>query len=121
MTTPKTSCAFALTSKSPTTLELDVFDIVGVADASAKAVRAQLKAASKTSTIKVRINSRGGDVIDGFAIYNLLNDHPGRVEVEIVGLAASMASVIACAGDVVRIAQTGFMMIHRAWGVSVGE
>lgn len=62
--------------------------------------------------IIVRINSPGGDVFEGFAIYNALIKHPAKISVDIEGLAASIASVIAMAGDEVRIAANGMVMIH---------
>lgn len=64
--------------------------------------------------INVRINSPGGDVFDGVAMYNALKRHSARVVVDVDGLAASIASVIAMAGDEVRIADGAMFMIHRA-------
>jgi ATP-dependent Clp protease, protease subunit len=66
----------------------------------------------------VSINSPGGYVHDGSEIYTALKNYPGNVEVQIVGLAASAASLIAMAGDKVRISPTGQLMIHNAsmWG-----
>jgi ATP-dependent Clp protease, protease subunit len=72
-------------------------------------------------TINVRINSPGGDVFDGLAIYNALKRHPSRVVAHVDGLAASIASVIALAADEVQIAQGAFFMIHNAWGMAVGD
>jgi ATP-dependent protease ClpP protease subunit len=69
----------------------------------------------------VRINSPGGDVFDGFAIYNLLNQHEGKVTVYVDGLAASAASVIAMAGDEIVMADNALMMIHDPWTMSVGN
>lgn len=74
------------------------------------------------NTINVRINSPGGLVFDGFAIYNALVKHPARVEVDIEGLAASIASVIAMAGDEIRMAENALLMIHdphsALWGTA---
>lgn len=61
----------------------------------------------------VNINSPGGDMFEGFAIYNLLREYKGKVTVNIVGIAASAASVIAMAGDDIRIAKSAFLMIHN--------
>jgi ATP-dependent protease ClpP protease subunit len=69
----------------------------------------------------VTINSPGGDYFEGLAIYNLLRDHPAKVTVKIVGIAASAASVIAMAGDEIQIARAGFLMIHNAWVVAAGD
>ncbi|EEK49343.1 ATP-dependent Clp protease proteolytic subunit [Bacillus cereus ATCC 10876] len=62
----------------------------------------------------VSINSPGGYVHEGSEIYTALKNYPGNVEVQIVGLAASAASVIAMAGDKVRISPTAQIMIHNA-------
>jgi ATP-dependent protease ClpP protease subunit len=70
--------------------------------------------------VTVSINSPGGDFFEGLAIYNLLREHPHKVTVKVVGLAASAASVIAMAGDEIQVAKSGFMMIHNAWSVVVG-
>src|SRR5690625_4941230 len=71
--------------------------------------------------VVVNINSPGGDVFEGLAIYNLLREHEGHVTVKILGLAASAASVIAMAGDEIQIARAGFMMIHNTWVVAAGD
>jgi ATP-dependent protease ClpP protease subunit len=70
--------------------------------------------------LSVRINSPGGSVFDGFAIYNLLRAHSGAVTVHIDGLAASAASVIAVAGDEIVMGDTAMMMIHDPWTMAVG-
>jgi len=59
----------------------------------------------------IRINSPGGDVWDGRAIYNMLASHPATKRVEIDGLAASAASVIAMAADEIRMAENGFLLV----------
>lgn len=71
--------------------------------------------------INVNINSAGGDFFDGVAIYNLLREYEGEVNIRVVGLAASAASIIAMAGDNIEIAESGFLMIHNAWTVAIGN
>lgn len=71
--------------------------------------------------VVVNINSPGGDYFEGLAIYNILRDHPAKVTVKILGVAASAASVIAMAGDDVQIARAGFLMIHNTWIVAMGD
>jgi ATP-dependent protease ClpP protease subunit len=71
--------------------------------------------------LRVRINSGGGDVFDGQAIYNSLLQHAGAVDVVVEGLAASAASLIAMAGDSVTMMRTSTMMIHDAWGLTIGN
>jgi ATP-dependent protease ClpP protease subunit len=72
-------------------------------------------------SLNVRINSPGGDVFDGIAIYNMLLDHPDHVTVSVDGLAASAASFIAMAGDVVEMKPASQMMIHDASGLVLGN
>ena len=68
---------------------------------------------ANVSNINVYINSGGGSVFGGIAIYNLLKNHKASVTVHIPGIAASIASVIACAGDRVIIPKNGTFMIHK--------
>lgn len=77
--------------------------------------------ALKVSVINLRINSPGGNVFDGFAIYNALVRHPARVIVDIDGLAASAASFVALAGNEIRMAQNASLMIHNPQGGVLGE
>ncbi|MFT8464638.1 MULTISPECIES: head maturation protease, ClpP-related [Acetobacter] len=71
--------------------------------------------------IELHINSPGGDVFDGLAIYSALQAHNGPVSVVVDGLAASAASFIALAGDTISMAPNAFLMIHNTWGVVVGN
>lgn len=74
--------------------------------------------------VTVTINSPGGDVFEGAAIYELLRQHSrerGPVTVQIMGLAASAASLIAMAGDEIEIGASSFVMIHNAWVMAVGD
>lgn len=77
-------------------------------------------AAITTDKIEVQINSPGGDVFDGLAIYNTLRMHPAHVTTRVDGLAASAASIISQAGDHRVIVESAQLMIHEAWGVAVG-
>lgn len=79
----------------------------------------EVKAIS-ADTIDVRLNSPGGDVFDGIAIHNALRDHPAQVNVFVDGLAASIASVIAMAGDHVTMARGSQMMIHEGHTAAAG-
>jgi len=79
---------------------------------TAKRIAAALRAIGD-EPVAVNVNSPGGDFFEGLAIYNLLREHTNTVTVNILGIAASAASVIAMAGDSVRIARAGFLMIHN--------
>lgn len=88
---------------------------------SAKQFAADLKALGAVTTINVHINSYGGEVFDGVAIYRQLASHPARVISHIDGVAASIASVIAMAGDEIHIAESAMIMIHNASGGAFGQ
>lgn len=75
----------------------------------------------KAKTINLRVNSPGGDVFDGVAIYNALKRHPAVVNVVVDGLAASSASFISQAGDTVLMATGSTMMIHEPHGMTMGD
>jgi ATP-dependent Clp endopeptidase proteolytic subunit ClpP len=78
-------------------------------------------AALDVDELTVRINSYGGSVSDGLAIYNALRRHKARVTTSIEGLAASIASLIAMAGDSVEMAENSLLMIHAPWGGATGN
>lgn len=107
----------AKTEDKGTTIEL--YDEIGFWGTDARSFRSKLKDA--TGDIRLRINSPGGDVFDGIAIYNDLLAYDGKVTVEVVGLAASIASIIAMAGDEIVIAENAMFMIHNAWTIGVGN
>lgn len=73
------------------------------------------------NAVTVNVNSPGGDFFEGVAIYNLLRQHKAKVTVNVMGLAASAASVIAMAGDEINMGEGSFLMIHNAWAVAVGN
>ena len=75
----------------------------------------------KAATLNVRINSIGGQVFEGLAIFNALQRHPATVLTHIDGIAASIASVVALAGDEVRVAENAFFMVHNPWGFVIGN
>ncbi len=74
-----------------------------------------------TTEINVRINSPGGDVFEGVAIYNALLNSGLTINVKIDALAASIATVIAMAGHTVEMAGNGQYMIHKAWTIAAGN
>lgn len=86
---------------------------------TAKRVAAQLRAIN--GPVEVQINSPGGDMFEGIAIYNVLREHPHAVTVKVMGMAASAASIIAMAGDHVEIGAASFLMIHNCWVASFGN
>lgn len=75
------------------------------------------------SKIKVVINSLGGDVMIGLALYNYIKNYKAEKEVDIIGFAASIASIMAMVADKgkLRMAKSSFMIIHAAWSYAVGN
>lgn len=90
-------------------------------DTSAVSFRNAIKDLGEVDTLNVHINSPGGSVYDGVAIFNMLRQHKASVTVHIDGLAASIASVIAMSGDKVVMPSNSMMMIHNAMSVSIGN
>lgn len=81
----------------------------------------QLERFDNVSEITVNVNSPGGSVYEGVAIYNMLKRHNAHITVNVDGLAASIASVIAMAGDVVRMPENSMLMIHNAMTMQAGN
>ena len=71
--------------------------------------------------INLRINSLGGDVFDGMAMYNVIKRRESKTTVYIEGIAASIATIIALGADEVVMAENSLFMIHNAWGGASGE
>ncbi len=101
--------------------EVLLYDEIGVWGITALQFARDLKAMGDLNKINLHIHSPGGDVFEGTAIYNLLRNHPASVDVYIDGLAASMASVIAMAGDTIYMPENAMMMVHKPWGIQGGD
>lgn len=104
--------------------EIYLYDEIGASmwggGISAKQFAEDLNALGRVDTLNIRMNSPGGDVFDGLAIYNTLKRHPANVIVDIDGMALSIASVIAMAGRTINMAGNAMMMIHDPWTVAAG-
>ena len=87
---------------------------------TAKKVQSQLRAIGERD-VEVHINSYGGDMFEGIAVYNVLREHPHNITVKVMGMAASAASIIAMAGDQVEIGAASFLMIHNCWVIAMGN
>lgn len=105
---------------APTAAHLYLYDEIGFWGIPAADVVAALAEAGPGPVV-VHVNSPGGDVWDGIAIYNTLRQHPGDVTVMVDGLCASAASFIAQAGNRVVTARNAQWMIHDAQGVAIGD
>lgn len=71
--------------------------------------------------VEILINSNGGSVAAGLAISNAIKQYPGETTCVVLGLAASMASVVACAGKTLKMGEGSFMMIHNPWTYTSGN
>lgn len=99
---------------------LELYNYIGEGGITASDVRRKLDRV-RTATVTLRINSGGGDVFEGFAIYNDLRAYKKRVRVEVAGLAASAASLVAMAADEIVMEKSSFLMIHNAWVLAMGD
>lgn len=107
-------------TSEPNRAAIYLFDEIGYWGTSAADFVQQLNALN-VDFLDVHINSPGGEVDDGLAIFNALRQHRATVTVYIDGLAASAASFIACAGDEVLISEFAQVMIHDAMGIEFGN
>jgi ATP-dependent protease ClpP protease subunit len=112
--------AFKNSSDKSGEVELSIYDEIGAFGIGAKEFIAELRE-YKGQHVHVRINSPGGEIIDGSAIANALNRHEGGVTVHIDGLAASMASYIAMSGKPTYMSENALLMIHNPWTLAAGE
>ena len=88
---------------------------------TAKEFAEELKKLGDVKNITLHINSAGGSVFDGLSIYNVLKKHPANIVTEIDGMALSIASIIALAGDTVKMAGNAMYMIHNPWTYEMGD
>lgn len=112
---------YSITSKGAVEADVMIYDEIGYWGVTAKAFATDIKALGDVKLINLFLNSIGGSIIDGTAIYNTLKNHNARVVVHIDGVALSMGSIIAMAGDHINMAENGLMMIHNPQGGAGGE
>ena len=101
--------------------EIFIYDEIGGCGVEANQFIQDIEALGEVEQIDLRISSWGGSIVEGNVIFNAIKRHPANVTVYIDGVAASMASVIAMAGDEVLMADNALLMIHNPWTVAVGE
>jgi ATP-dependent Clp protease protease subunit len=102
------------------TAEIVIYDEIGAFGIPAKAFLDELKALWPVAELTVRINSLGGSVFDGVAIYSALKRHDAAIIVWIDGIAASIASMIAMAGDEVVMPENAMLVLHDPSGLVAG-
>lgn len=101
--------------------EIDIFDEIGLWGVTPKDFAQQLASIPSDRDITLRINSPGGSIFDGFAIFNMLAARRERVTASVIGLAASMATIVMLAAKRVTAAENSTLMIHRPAGGAWGE
>lgn len=111
---------YRIEANGATTTEVLIYAEIGEWGVTALDFIGEVRAIA-TPEISVRINSPGGHIFDGFAIYNALLSHPARVTVHVDGVAASAASFIAQAGDDIVVARASSMMVHGGSGMCIGK
>lgn len=103
-------------------LTINIYDqISSYYGVSSSDIRNTLDSHPDASSILIRLNSPGGSVFEGFAIYNDLIGFNADIEVEITGMAASIAAVIAQAGNSIKMAKNARYMIHNSWMIAMGD
>jgi len=114
---------YTIQNKTDTTGSISIHDEIGFWGVTAKDFIDELNAKFKNVThIELSLHSPGGNVFEGIAIYNVLKLHPAKVTARVEGLAASIASVILMAADIITMPENAYLMIHNttggAWGNS---
>lgn len=118
---PSTNSWYEIKALANGSAEIFIFEEIGLWGITAKRFIDDIKALGDVKEILLRINSPGGSVFDGMAMYNLLKSHPANVTVRVEGVAASMASVIMCAGNRVIVPENALVMIHNPMGGVYGD
>lgn len=111
---------YSIKAASAERAEVMIYDEIGLWGVQAKDFVDEINSLN-VKAIDLRLNTPGGSVFDGNAIYNAIKRHPAEVTVHIDGLAASMGSLIALAGDRVVMAANALYMIHNPWTIALGD
>jgi ATP-dependent protease ClpP protease subunit len=111
---------FDVRNANGATATIRIYEEIGYYGITAEAFAAELERIT-AGEIEVQISSPGGDVFDGIAIFNALRSHPAKITTRVDGIAASAASLIVQAGDHRVILESGQLMIHKSWGLAVGN
>lgn len=120
ITQRKTSDWYSIKNANQDRAEVFIFDEIGFFGVTAQSFIEEFKEID-AKEIDLRINSPGGAVFEGMAIFNAIKRHPANVTVHVDGIAASIAAVIAMAGDTINMAKNSHLMIHKAFTFSIGN
>ncbi|EEE2294524.1 ClpP-like prohead protease/major capsid protein fusion protein [Salmonella enterica] len=118
---PKNNSWFRMQAGHQSDADIYIYDEIGFWGVTAKQFVSDLNALGNITHINLHINSPGGDVFEGIAIFNALKTHGASITVYVDGVAASMASVIAMVGNPVIMPENTFMMIHKPFGFTGGD
>lgn len=111
---------YDIKNNSVESADIFIYSEVGGYDVNAQKFIEELKDL-KDKNLNIHINSLGGSVFDGMAIYNALKNHKKKVTTKVEGIAASIASVIAMAGDTIEMAENSLFMIHNPFTMAGGD
>ncbi len=112
---------YSITAKAGTkSADVSIYDEIGYWGVTAKQFIGDIKALD-VDVIRLAINSPGGSVFDAIAMYNALRQHTASVEVTVMGVAASAASLVAMSGDKIVMPENAFMMIHNPLNFAYGN
>ena len=111
---------YNIQNKAGKPADVYIFDEIGTYGITAQEFITDIKDL-KDTPINLRINSLGGDVFDGMAMYNVIKRREAKTTVYIEGIAASIATIISLGADEVVMAENSLFMIHNAWGGTMGE
>ncbi|WP_286694072.1 ClpP-like prohead protease/major capsid protein fusion protein [Spongiibacter sp. UBA1325] len=106
---------FSMRAAANDSLDIAICDEIGFCGIYASDFKNVLDQYRGVSEINLSIHSPGGSIFEGFAIYNMLRAHPAKVHVHIDGVALSIASVVAMAGDTITMPENAYLMIHKPW------
>lgn len=111
---------YAIDAK-PDTAEISIFDEIGGFGVSVSEFKDAFDLVRDQKEIKLLLNSPGGSVTEGMALYNLLSGVRAKLVVEILGVAASIASIVALAGRELIMGEGSYFMIHNPWTITWGD
>jgi len=112
---------YSIKNKADGVLDISLHEEIGMFGIEASKFIADIRKEDDIKSINLSINSPGGSVFDGLAIYNALKSHPAKVYGHVEGIAASAASFILMASDVITMPENAFIMVHNAQRGAMGD
>lgn len=112
---------YQIKNKSEGVADISLHDEIGIWGVSAKDFINDLRSHKGVNTINLSIHSPGGNMLDGLAMYNALKGADAKIFGKVEGIAASAASLVLMAADVIEMPEDSYLMIHNPWGGAFGE